>query len=149
MELVIFDTLVFGAASSPTVWGRFASFLARAISAVEPKVNCQLYVDDPAFSMSGTKEEAITQLTNVLLWTNLLGYPIKMSKSVGGKSISWIGAEINLEDVQAMVEVTISQQKVTSLWKTRTDSSRDRWWAQRSSGPMWAHSPSLRDSFRT
>ena len=39
MELVIFDTLVFGAASSPTVWGRFASFLARAISAVEPKAS--------------------------------------------------------------------------------------------------------------
>ena len=50
MELVIFDTLVFGAASSPTVWGRFAAFLARTIVAVEPEVTCQLYVDDPAIA---------------------------------------------------------------------------------------------------
>ena len=115
MELVIFDTLVFGAASSPTVWGRFAAFLARTIVAVEPEVTCQLYVDDPAIAMSGSREDAITQLTSVLLWVNILGYPIKMSKSTGGKSVNWIGAVVTLLDEEAAVEVTIAQHKVDKL----------------------------------
>ena len=115
MELIVFDTLVFGAASSPTIWGRFAAFLARTIVAVEPSVTCQIYVDDPAFALHGDKEEAVSQLTTVLLWTNILGYPVKMSKAMGGKSISWIGAELNLLDEEAAVEVTISQQKVDKL----------------------------------
>eukprot|EP00435_Cladocopium_sp_Y103_P022615 s625_g5.t1 len=117
-ELIIFNTLVFGAASSPTIWGRFAAFLARTIAAVEPEVNCQLYVDDPAMVMKGDKQEAVLQLTTVLLWTAILGYPVKTSKASGGKTISWIGAEIALDDDNALVEVTIAQHKVDKLVET-------------------------------
>ena len=30
MEIIIFDTLVFGAGSSPTIWGRYAAWLGRS-----------------------------------------------------------------------------------------------------------------------
>eukprot|EP00435_Cladocopium_sp_Y103_P018360 s1353_g4.t1 len=50
-QILIFDTLVFGAASAPTVWGRFAAFLGRTIAAIEPSVGCQVYVDDLLFTL--------------------------------------------------------------------------------------------------
>lgn len=33
-KYIVFDSLVFGSGSSPTVWGRYAALLGRAISAV-------------------------------------------------------------------------------------------------------------------
>ena len=80
------------------VWGRFAAFLGRTISAVVPQVGCQIYVDDPVFTMAGELEQATQQLATVLLWTAILAYPIKLSKAAGGKSIIWIGAHVELDD---------------------------------------------------
>jgi len=98
-ELQVFDTLVFGAASSPTVWGRFAAWLGRTLSAIEPRASTQIFVDDPAFVLRGERDEAVEQLTNILLWTAV----------AGGKDISWIGAQFELDDGGAAVRVSIRQ----------------------------------------
>ena len=118
MEVIIFDTLVFGAASSPTVWGRYAAWLGRTIAAIEPRVGCQVYVDDPAFVMSGPFEEAVEQLTTVLLWIAVVGFPVKLTKAVGGKKISWIGAEVQLRDASSEVVISIPSDKVEKLVNT-------------------------------
>ena len=48
-RVIIFDTLVFGAVSSPTLWGRVAAWLGRSWAAICPKTTVQIYVDDPAY----------------------------------------------------------------------------------------------------
>eukprot|EP00435_Cladocopium_sp_Y103_P029553 s2001_g7.t1 len=118
LELVIFDTLVFGAASSPTIWGRFAAWFGRSIIAVEPRINCQTYVDDPAFVLAGDFEAAVQQLTTVLMWAAITGFPVKLSKATGGKEISWVGAKIKVDDQDKSVVVTIPEEKVKKLRET-------------------------------
>ena len=61
-------------------------------------MRAQIYVDDPAMVIEGCKEEAISALTNILLWAGVLGFPLKLSKAQGGKAIRWIGAIIKLHD---------------------------------------------------
>ena len=118
MEVVIFDTLVFGAASSPTVWGRYASWLGRTLAAVEEEAAVQVYVDDPAFILTGTLEQAVHQLTNLLLWTSIAGFPVKLQKATGGKTITWIGATITMDDENGKVIVSIPSDKAAKLRET-------------------------------
>ena len=52
---IVFDSLVFGSGSSPTVWGRFAAWLGRSLVAVcdDTFVRAQVYVDDPLLALRG------------------------------------------------------------------------------------------------
>ena len=114
-QVIVCDTLVFGAKSSPTIWGRFASLLGRSWASIEPAVRAQIYVDDPAMVVEGSKEEAISALTNILLWAGVLGFPLKLSKAEGGKTIRWIGAVVKLHDDRKEVEVTIPLERKKKL----------------------------------
>ena len=114
-SIVIFDTLVFGAVSSPTIWGRMAAFLGRSWASVCPEVGTQIYVDDPAFILEGNFDEAARSLTTILLWASVLGFPIKWEKACGGKSITWVGACITLLDETSEVEVSIPADKVEKV----------------------------------
>ena len=112
--VVVFDTLVFGSGSSPTLWGRFAAWLGRttaAVSATDP----QVYVDDPVYVMAGNMECSVRKLTHALLWTAVAGFPIKMSKATGGKQLEWIGALICCSDMEKAVRVSIPATKVSQL----------------------------------
>eukprot|EP00435_Cladocopium_sp_Y103_P017439 s3840_g4.t1 len=120
MELIIFNTLVFGAASAPTIWGRYAAFLGRTIAAIEPEVGCQIYVDDPIFTLTGDLEQATEQLATVLVWMAIIGYPVKLQKAAGGKEVAWIGAHISIDDEKAEVQVRIPQEKIQKLLQTTT-----------------------------
>ena len=93
MEIVVFDTLVFGAGSSPTIWGRYAAWLGRSATAITPRAGVQIYVDDPAFVLSGTLEKASWDLTVLLLWFAIVGFPIKLPKAEGGKTIGWVASD--------------------------------------------------------
>jgi hypothetical protein len=44
---IIYDVLVFGSRSSPTIWGRFAALLGRILAATVPENRTHIYVDDP------------------------------------------------------------------------------------------------------
>ena len=118
MQVVVFDTLVFGAASSPTIWGRYAAWLGRTVAAITPTAGCQVYVDDPAFSFAGNIEQATTELTLILTWMAIAGFPVKLSKAVGGKKMDWIGAHVEVLDTEAAVIVTIPEDKVKKLQDT-------------------------------
>eukprot|EP00435_Cladocopium_sp_Y103_P023242 s2849_g5.t1 len=111
-RLVIFNTLVFGAASSPTIWGRFAAWLARTITAVEPNAGVQVYIDDPAFALAGPLHQAADQLTTILLWVAIAGFPVKLSKATGGKTV---GATLHIDDELKQVEVSVPEEKVSKL----------------------------------
>ena len=78
-------------------------------------MRAQIYVDDPAMVIEGCKEEAISALTNILLWAGVLGFPLKLSKAEGGKAIRWIGAIIKLHDDSKEVEVTIPLERKKKL----------------------------------
>jgi hypothetical protein len=65
--------------------------------------------------IEGCKEEAISALTNILLWAGVLGFPLKLSKAEGGKAIRWIGAIIKLHDDSREVEVTIPLERKKKL----------------------------------
>ena len=114
-EVVIFDVLVFGSASSPTIWGRYAAWLGRSLAAIVPQANIQIYVDDPCFVLPGTKQEAARSLAIILLWMDVCGYPVKLQKASGGKSIEWVGAKVDLNDKDREVHVTIPKKKIASL----------------------------------
>ena len=114
-QLVIFDTLVFGSASSPTLWGRFAAWLGRTLVCVEPKADVQTYVDDPGFVLVGTLDEAAWQLTKLLLWVRVAGFPIKLEKASGGKSLEWVGATLTLKDDVGEVQISLPAEKVKKL----------------------------------
>ena len=103
---------VFGSASAPTVWGRFAAFAGRSTSAIVNTlgIRMQMYVDDPVFLATGTLPQAAKGLTVALLWLNILGLPLAWNKSDGGKSITWIGARLSVSP--GHFTVTIPEDKI-------------------------------------
>ena len=114
-RVILFNTLVFGSASSPTIWGRMAAWLGRSTAAVSSS-DLQCYVDDPVYVLDGPQEElAASDLALVLLWTAVAGFPIKLSKATGGKEIEWVGARISCNDDEKSVAVTLPTNKVQSL----------------------------------
>ena len=114
-DIVVFDTLVFGAVSSPTLWGRVASWLGRSWAAICPRTSFQIYVDDPAFVVPGDLPHAVTELSISLLWAAVAGFPIKWEKAVGGKEMSWVGAHLKISEGEQAVEVTIPTEKVAKI----------------------------------
>ena len=114
-EIVIFDCLVFGSASSPTIWGRYAAWLGRSLAAIVEDASTQVYVDDPCFLLQGNLEKAAERLAVILLWMGVSGFPIKLQKANGGKSIEWVGAKIELHDKDREVHVTIPEKKIGAL----------------------------------
>ena len=115
MVYVVFDTLVFGCASSPTLWGRYAAWLGRTLAAIVPSASTQIYVDDPCYTLCGTLEEAALSLAKILLWMEITGYPIKLEKASGGKTVEWIGAVVQCDDANREVTVTVPEKKVQAL----------------------------------
>lgn len=115
---VVYDVLVFGSGSSPTLWGRYAALLGRTIQAVVPEIRTQVYVDDPIFAIpNDAPGMAEHLLTCVLVWTALLGYPVKLSKAKAGLSVEWIGAQISVGP-EGDVQVRIPPEKVDALLAT-------------------------------
>ena len=57
LRILVYDVLVFGCMSSPTVWGRCAALLGRSHAAINPAVRGQVYVDDPLFTFDSDNPE--------------------------------------------------------------------------------------------
>ena len=73
-------------------------------------------MDDPICVVPSAKGfDKVECLTRAFLWTEVLGYPLKLSKAHAGDSIDWIGARINLDNVNHEVTVTIPSEKISSL----------------------------------
>ena len=103
-----FRVLVFGAASAPTVWGRFGAWLGRSTAAVtDPRFfRGEMYVDDPLYTLGGggapdrAREGALA-----LLWAAVVGYPLSWPKTSGGTQVQWIGATLTIRPSEIQVSV--------------------------------------------
>ena len=117
-KILIYDVLVFGSVSSPTIWGRFASWLTRTLVAVCPKLGTQTYADDPLITFDSRDPEHQLQLGAALLWFAVTGFPIKLSKADSGSTVTWIGASIQTDDELQATRVTIPEEKIKELLNT-------------------------------
>jgi hypothetical protein len=60
----------------------------------QSSLRIQTYVDDPIFSLRGTKEQRSRAITMVVLLWSGLGFQLAFKKAERGKTVSWIGIEI-------------------------------------------------------
>ena len=112
---IIYDVLVFGARSSPTVWGRYAAFLGRALTATFKECRFQIYVDDPLLVFPGVGGQAPEWLAKILVFTKTLGFPLKLSKAHAGLEVKWVGATIKVDNKERTVKVAIPEDKLQKL----------------------------------
>ena len=105
-----YRTVLCGGAGCPLLWGRAAAFLGRSGQAMfhEDELRTQTYVDDPATLVVGTRAAARRKAAMLLWWWVALGLPISWKKGVFDKVYKWIGAIIDLRELEA-VTVTIPQ----------------------------------------
>ena len=78
-----------------------------------PAARAQLYVDDPAITISGTKEfrDEVVAIA-VMIWT-LLGFRLAFCKAQRGPNIAWIGAQIDIQ--RDLVNVSIPEAKLKTF----------------------------------
>ena len=115
---VVFDSLVFGSGSSPTVWGRFAAWLGRSTAAIIPSdFRQEIYVDDPVLVAKGSFDAVLHRITTALIWADIAGFPVAWHKAHGGKQITWIGASISIHETffDSHVSVSITEAKIQQL----------------------------------
>ena len=142
---IIYDVLVFGSKSSPTVWGRFAAYLGRILCSVLPEIGVQIYVDDPIFILPNDKEQAVHLLTLTLLILKVFGVPVKLEKADAGSKVKWIGATLESgmdESSGPFVEVTIPRRRWRSFCRRAEISSRHPWLEYDNYDPTLAQWPS-------
>ena len=111
----VFNTTVFGSKASPLIWGRFGSFLMRSGQALfsleELLLEC--YVDDPLMILAGAAETRRSNAALLLLWWRVLGPGLSWGKVQLGRSVEWIGVELNLpEDDEDLVEASLHEKFV-------------------------------------
>ena len=114
-KVLCYDVLVFGAVSSPTLWGRYAAFLGRSLGAITPMLGLQIYVDDPILAFDSQDPLHSQHLGVALLWFAALGFPIKLSKADAGTKVKWIGASIESDPSNSTVVVSIPSEKTQEL----------------------------------
>merc|ERR1712155_45662 len=114
-RIYIFPVIVFGSASAPTVWGRFAAWAGRSLATLLPKrhIRPNIYVDDPLFCVAGAPEMAAPWVAQALLWLLAAGFPLAWHKCDAGKSVHWIGATLAAD--QANVTVSLQPIKLDGL----------------------------------
>ena len=112
---MVFDVLVFGAVSSPSLWGRFASWIGRTLMCVNEFIDVQIYVDDPILVFDKLDPKHIQHVAVGLLWFAIAGFPVKLEKSDAGQNIKWIGAKLQVDDRQKATVATIPPDKVKDI----------------------------------
>lgn len=114
---IVYDVLVFGSKSSPTIWGRFAAYLGRIVCSILPEVGMQVYVDDPIFVLPDSSGESRKLLALILIVLKIFGFPVKLEKASAGPKVKWIGASLEAgeSELGPFTEVTIPPEKVGKL----------------------------------
>ena len=115
LKIVVYDVLVFGSVSSPTLWGRYAAWFGRSLASINPDIRLQTYVDDPLFTFDCTDPYHKERVGISLLWSQIAGYPLKLEKSDSGTEVKWIGAVIKADHDNHTISVTIPEDKVAEL----------------------------------
>ena len=98
-EYLGYETVLFGGAGSPGVWGRAAALLGRSgqslFDAAEARI--QVYVDDPWTVWRGTAEQRERNRVILLLWWLALGPPVSWRKVQLGRAVQWIGVKVSIQ----------------------------------------------------
>ena len=86
--IYVWHTLGFGGKTFPLVYARPASFASRTAQALLQKDRAclQLYVDDPALSVAGTKQWALREGSLPILWWLILGLKLAWKKGSFGRA---------------------------------------------------------------
>ena len=125
LRILCYDVLVFGSVSSPTIWGRFASWLSRSLVAVCPGIGLQTYVDDPIITFDVLDKRYRSVLGAIILWFSITGFPIKYSLADYGENVKWIGATIQTMDQEQAIRVSVPKDKLDDF-RTRCSQFRSR-----------------------
>lgn len=137
-KILIYDVLVFGAVSSPTLWGRYASFLGRSSAATNPHVRVQVYLDDPILTFNSSDPLFKRRLGVLLLWAGVTGFPIKLEKSDCGLEVKWVGAQLRIDKISKTVIVSIP----ADYMRRSQQFCQDPWLIENNFNPWLALSPS-------
>jgi hypothetical protein len=79
----------------------------------EPSLRMQTYVDDPAFSVRGTRPQRDRAYSMVVLLWLSFGFDLAFAKGVRGRTVSWIGVQISVGPT--WVRATIKPDRVLEL----------------------------------
>ena len=114
-EYIGYETVLFGGAGSPGVWGRGAAFLGRSGAALfrPDEVRLQIYVDAPWSIWRGARATRRRNRAMLLLWWLVLGPPLSWKKVQIGRNIRWIGVCVQLKE--GFVHVTLDEAFVLDL----------------------------------
>jgi hypothetical protein len=104
---VVFTCLLFGAGSSPGIWGRYAAWIGRSTAACfsDTELRMQVFVDDPLAIARGSLSDRTLRFTMALLWICIAGFPLSWPKGKVGQDVRWIGANLVLGSGDVVVSV--------------------------------------------
>ena len=125
---------------NPLVYSRAASFAARTAQALfngvkgnDELVRSQLYVDDPAITVGGSKAEIQRKTDLILLWWLVLGIPLAWNKGSlhwDETDHEWIGVKYSWDDsgdVKMELPVAYLKDLVTILEEFCADKNVVSW----------------------
>ena len=115
-EYFVLESVAFGGAGSPLLWGRAAAFLGRSGQSLfsPSELRTEVYVDDPWVVAAGPLAHRTRCMCILLLWWLALGLNISWGKLQRGAQVTWIGAEIAIVD-EATVRVSLPPRFVSAL----------------------------------
>ena len=109
-----------GSRNGPLAWAGPASVLMRCTQGMltgiadgTKRARTELYVDDPAAAIKGTKTERDLTVKLIILMWRVLGFPVAFSKARRGRRVVWIGGDIEI--MSDRVSVRIPEDKLAEL----------------------------------
>ncbi|KAF4650528.1 hypothetical protein FOL46_000914 [Perkinsus olseni] len=109
----VFDTLMFGVASSPVIWCRTMAQAARFAQLLftSDELRLNTFMDDPLFVVRGCSKNArrILLLVALVLW-RAIGIPFAYHKGMIGRKVRWVGFDFELQP--SGISVAVPQSKL-------------------------------------
>lgn len=91
----VFQRTAQGPRSAPLTWAAIAAVVARLAQSFflgrRHRGRLQVYVDDPLFSIRGTRSQRRRAAAKFMIVLAVLGFPIAIAKAKMSKSLVWIG----------------------------------------------------------
>ena len=117
-----YETVLFGGAGSPLVWGRAAAFLSRSGQSLfdDWEARIETYVDDPWTAWCGDAQTRRKNKVILLLWWLAVGPDISWKKVSIGAQVQWIGACIKISG-PGEVTLTLPESFVEDLARETHD----------------------------
>ena len=95
---ILWVPMLFGFKGAPLIMGRLSAAIGRLVQSLfHPAAGqCQVYIDDVALMIRGSKELRTLQLAKFLYVLAAFGVQISMNKGERGKRVTWIGTTFEL-----------------------------------------------------